>query len=209
MTEGNEPPIQDVREAGLDPRSAGEAQAASGDSPAVAGETVVDDGPASEEEKLRHELHRAQQDAAANYDKFLRCRADMDNYKKRMDRTLADLTRSARRDLLVRLLSVKDNLERALHYGESSPTNGESIMEGVRLTQYQLDNLLQLEGVEAIDAEGKTFDPHLEEAVQRVNDASVRDHTVVQVVRNGYMYGDEVLRPAQVVVSVHDDQDDV
>jgi molecular chaperone GrpE len=110
---------------------------------------------------------------------------------------------------LVRLLSVKDNLERALHYGESSPTNGESIMEGVRLTQYQLDNLLQLEGVEAIEAEGKTFDPHLEEAVQRVNDVCVPDHTVVQVVRNGYMYGDEVLRPAQVVVSVHDDQDDV
>jgi molecular chaperone GrpE len=205
MPEGSEPPVQDAQETGLDPRSAGEAQAASGEAPADAGSAA----PESEEQQLLRELQRAQEEAASNYDKFLRARADMENYRKRMDRTLADLTRSARRDLLVRLLGVKDNLERALHYGEGAPTNGESIMEGVRLTQYQLDSLLQQEGVAAIEAEGKTFDPHLQEAVQRVNDPSVPDHTVVQVVRNGYTYGEEVLRPAQVVVSVHGDEDDV
>jgi molecular chaperone GrpE len=77
------------------------------------------------------------------------------------------------------------------------------------LTQYQLNSLLQQEGVKPIEAEGKIFDPHLQEAVHRVNDPNVPDHTVVQVARTGYTYGDEVLRPAQVVVSVHSDESDV
>jgi molecular chaperone GrpE len=102
---------------------------------------------------------------------------------------------------------VKDNLERALHYGEAAGANNESIVEGVRLTQYQLDTVLQGEGVQPIEAEGKIFDPHLEEAVHRVNDPNVPDHTVVQVVRPGYTFGDDVLRPAQVVVSVHGDDE--
>jgi molecular chaperone GrpE len=76
-------------------------------------------------------------------------------------------------------------------------------MEGVRLTQYQLNQMLQKEGVDPIEAEGQPFDPRLAEAIQSVNDQSVDDHTVVKVVRTGYTYGDEVLRPAQVIVSVH------
>jgi molecular chaperone GrpE len=76
-------------------------------------------------------------------------------------------------------------------------------MEGVRLTSYQLDQLLEQEGVKPIESEGKPFDPRLEEAVQTVDDPNVPDHTVVQVARKGYTQGDEVLRPAQVIVSVH------
>jgi len=155
---------------------------------------------------LREELATAREEAAANQDKFLRARADMENYKKRMERNYADLAKTSRKNLLNKLLGVKDNLERALHYGESSEGNGEGIIEGIRLTQYQLDQLLQQEGVSPIDAEGKPFDPQFEEAVHSVNDQSVPDHTVIQVVRRGYFFGDdnEVLRPAQVVVSVHD-----
>jgi molecular chaperone GrpE len=154
-------------------------------------------------ERLRKELEESRQDAAAHQERFLRVRADMENYKKRMERTYADRAHSSKKDLLKNLLSVKDNLERALHYAGSSEAEGESLMEGVRLTQYQLDQMLQKEGVEPIEAEGQPFDPRLEEAIQSVNDPSVDDHTVVKVVRTGYTYADEVLRPAQVVVSVH------
>jgi molecular chaperone GrpE len=154
-------------------------------------------------EQLRKELEESRNDAAAHQEKFLRVRADMENYKKRMERTYADRAHSSKKELLQNLLSVKDNLERALHYAGSSEAEGESLMEGVRLTQYQLDQMLQKEGVEPIEAEGQPFDPRLEEAIQSVNDPSVDDHTVVKVVRTGYTYADEVLRPAQVVVSVH------
>lgn len=152
---------------------------------------------------LQAALAEARSEAAEARDKYLRSRADMDNFRKRIERTYADQSKAAQKDLLRRLLAVKDNIERALQYGESSQ-NGEGIMEGVRLTQYQLEQLLEQEGVKSIDAEGKPFDPQFEEAVHSVNDPNVCDHTVVQVVRRGYTYGDEVLRPAQVVVSVHE-----
>jgi molecular chaperone GrpE len=172
-----------------------------------AAEEVITSGeqsdPLQSVEQLRRELEESRQDAALHQEKFLRVRADMENYKKRMERTYADRAHSSKKDLLQNLLGVKDNLERALHYAGSSEAGGESLIEGVRLTQYQLNQMLQKEGVEPIAAEGQPFDPRLEEAIQTVNDPSVDDHTVVQVVRTGYTYGDEVLRPAQVIVSVH------
>lgn len=174
--------------------------------PRAAEEVITSREPGGTEdsvELLRKELEESRQDAAAHQEKFLRVRADMENYKKRMERTYADRAHNSKKELLQNLLSVKDNLERALHYAGSSEAEGESLMEGVRLTQYQLDQMLQKEGVEPIQAEGQPFDPRLEEAIQSVNDPSVDDHTVVKVVRTGYTYADEVLRPAQVVVSVH------
>ncbi|MGI8967941.1 MAG: nucleotide exchange factor GrpE [Chloroflexota bacterium] len=147
-------------------------------------------------------LAETRQELAAAEDKYLRLRADTENYKKRLERTSAERIDASRTDMLRKLLSVKDNLERALQYGEASQ-NGEGLMEGVRLTQYQLDQLLSQEGVQVIEAVGQPFDPHLEEAIQSVNDAGVPDQTVVQVVRKGYTYKDQVLRPAQVIVSVH------
>ncbi len=178
----------------LDPRSAEEAVTAAG---------ARDLRAPSQVEALEQELAATQREVAASQDKFLRARADMENYKKRIERTYAELTKSSKKDLLRKVLSVKDNLERALQFGEDAETASESVLEGVRLTQYQLDQMLQQEGVTPIDAEGKPFDPYTEEAIQTMNDPNVPDHTVVQVVRTGYTYQDEVLRPAQVIVSVH------
>jgi molecular chaperone GrpE len=156
-------------------------------------------------EALRQQLTEAQQEASQNYDKFLRARADMENYRKRMERTSAERADTVRKDILRKLLAVKDNLQRALHYGESHGDNTEGIIEGVKLTEYQLNQILSQEGVQQIDALGKPFDPTDEEAVQTVHDPGAPDHQVVQVVREGYTYKDEVLRPAQVIVNVHRD----
>lgn len=174
------------------------------DDPAVSNDRAAAEAEQVDEvQTLKNELDGAQREAADNQEKYLRARADMENYKKRVERTYADLAKSSKKDLLVKLLSVKDNLERALNYGETADgAGGEGIMEGVRLTQYQLDQLLSQEGVKPIEAEGQPFDPRLEEAIQTINDENVPDHTVAQVVRAGYTYGDEVLRPAQVIVSV-------
>ncbi len=158
---------------------------------------------ASGTEALQQELAAAREAAAENENKYLRARADMDNFRKRIERTYAENLKASKKDLLNRLLGVKDNLERALRYGETGQNNGEGLMEGIRLTSHQLDQLLSREGVRPIEATGEPFNPHLEEAVQSVNDPNVPDHTVVQEVRKGYTYADEVLRPAQVIVSVH------
>ena len=194
MSDGSqEPVIAGAEDISVDPRAAEEAVTSGG---ADYSEDSVD--------RLRQQLEESRQEAAAQQEKFLRARADMENFKKRIERTYADRAHSSKKDLLKNLLGVKDNLERALHYAGSSDAEGEGLMEGVRLTQYQLNQMLEKEGVRPIDADGKQFDPRLEEAIQSVNDPSVEDHTVVQVVRTGYTFGDEVLRPAQVIVSVHE-----
>ena len=160
-----------------------------------------------EMQALREQLADAQRQASESQDKYLRARADMENYKKRVERTYADRAANSKKDLLHKLLGVKDNMERALRYGEAAEGSGEGLMEGVRLTQYQLDQLLSQEGVTPIEALGKPFDPVHQEAVQSVNDPNVPDHTVIQEVRKGYIFNgdgrEEVLRPAQVIVSVH------
>lgn len=170
---------------------------------AVAEVEQIDDQDAT---TLRDELESARERADDYENKYLRARADMENYKKRIERTYADLAKSGKKDLLAKLLAVKDNLERALRFGESSGENG-GVIEGVRLTEYQLNQLLEQQGVTPIEAQGQPFNPADQEAVQTVHDPNLPDHTVVQVAREGYMYGDEVLRPAQVVVNVLQDQD--
>lgn len=152
---------------------------------------------------LQQELERARQDAVDNRDKYLRVRADMENFRKRMERTYSDQATSSRKSLLLKLLNVEDNLERALHYAGAGENNGESLQEGVRLTKYQLDQVLESEGVKPIEAEGRPFDPNLEEAIHRVHDPELPDQIVTQVARTGYTLGEVVLRPAQVVVNVH------
>jgi len=165
-------------------------------------EAVTSDG--DDTVSLQERLERAEQEAATQADKYLRARADMDNFKRRMEQRYEEQSRTVQKGLLQQLLTVKDNIERALHYSEASATSGESLVEGVRLTHYQLDQMLEREGVTPIETVGKPFDPRLEEAIQRVNDPSVPDETVVQEARKGYMHGDQVLRHAQVIVSVHE-----
>lgn len=168
----------------------------------------IDDEAAPSQDSLRSELDAARREAAANYDKYLRSRADMENYKKHLERTYADRARASKKELLRKLLGVRDNLERALQYEASTSGACESLTQGVRLTRSQVDHLLSQEGVKPIEALGKPFDPRLEEAVQSVDDPRVPDHTVVGVLRQGYTFRDEdeVLRPAQVVVSVHSNE---
>jgi molecular chaperone GrpE len=196
MTEQTHPAVEsDALDGEFDPRAQSESAATSGAGPV---------GEADDIQTLRAERDAALEQAAADYDRFLRSRADMENYKRRLERTHADLARNSKKMLLQKLLSVEDNLERALQYAESSQ---EGIVEGVRLTKSQLDQLLSQEGVRPIQAEGRPFNPRLHEAVQTVHDPNLPDNQVVQVVRKGYIYGendDEVLRPAQVVVNVHD-----
>lgn len=164
------------------------------------------DGTAdASQDELRAELESARQEATSNYDMYLRSRADMENYKKRLERTYADQTRASKKELLRRFLTVRDSLDWALQSEAAAEGPCQSLAEGVRLTRSQFDHVLSQEGVRPVDPLAKPFDPRLEEAVQTVDDPRVPEHTVVEVLRKGYTYGDEneVLRPAQVVVSVH------
>lgn len=160
-------------------------------------------GTASEPEarvaELEEQLAQARAEATANWDKYLRERAEMDNFRKRQERMAADAIRREKRELLHKVLEVMDNLDRAMRFEESM--DRESLHQGLRLVQWQLNELLKEEGLTPVPTVGQPFDPRVHEAIEQVHSGEHPEGTVVEEVRRGYMLGDEMLRPARVKVS--------
>jgi len=131
---------------------------------------------------------------------LLRLRADTDNYRKRLDRVMAEEVRRARADVLQDALEVADNLERSLAAIAGTDAGG-GLLDGVRMTLSKLRDALTRRGVQLIAVDA-AFDPRWHEAVDTVPAADVPAGTIVDVVRSGYRLGDDVLRPARVRVAV-------
>jgi molecular chaperone GrpE len=133
-------------------------------------------------------------------DLALRLQAEMDNFRKRQQRLAQDQIQAERERLLAAFLDTVDNLERALR----SPGDGQALRQGVQLTHRQAFQLLGKEGVEQVEALDRPFDPNWHDAVATVGhrQANVAPETVVQVLQPGYRLGEQLLRPAKVVVAV-------
>jgi molecular chaperone GrpE len=149
--------------------------------------------------QLEADLAAARAEASANWDKYLRERAEMDNFRKRQERVAADRIRYEKRELLQRVLEVMDNLDRAMNFEETM--DRENLHQGLRMVHWQLEELLKGEGLSTVPAVGQPFDPHVHEAIEQVESAEYPEGVVVEEVRRGYMLGDEMLRPARVKVS--------
>lgn len=133
-------------------------------------------------------------------ERYLRLAAEFDNYKKRMERERNQVFAYANEGLLERLLTVVDNLERALAAAE--PGGGQDgLVAGVELTLRGLVEVLRREGVEPIEAAGGAFDPTVHEAVSAQPSDDVPDGHIVHQLEKGYRYKERILRPAKVVVS--------
>lgn len=156
--------------------------------------SVVDEAVVQEFER---ELAEARRQADENFDKYLRAVAELENVRKRLEKTYQDRVIQARRDLLRRFLEVADNLERAL----DAAKDGADIVGGVELTYRHLQKLLAEEGVEVIEAVGALFDPMKHEAIGVVSADGVEDETVVAEEQRGYTHQGELLRPARVHVA--------
>jgi molecular chaperone GrpE len=148
----------------------------------------------------------AAREAADLKDRLLRALAEMENQRRRSERDVADARAYAISAFARDLLAVADNMRRALDAvgadaREDADPRLRALIEGVELTERELINTLERNGVKKIDAEGARFDPHRHQAMFEVPDAAVPVGTVVQVVQPGYTIGDRVLRPAMVAVS--------
>jgi molecular chaperone GrpE len=139
----------------------------------------------------------------ADLDRFrdlaLRSQADFDNYKKRAAREKEDAVKYANSSLLQRLVSILDNFELGLAAAKSEGKQS-PIYSGMVLVQKQLNDLLEENGLQSIEAEGKTFDPNLHEAIAH-EPGDAAEGIVVRQARRGYRFKDRLLRPARVVVS--------
>ncbi|MDE2901838.1 MAG: nucleotide exchange factor GrpE [Chloroflexota bacterium] len=142
-------------------------------------------------------------EVAALNDQLLRQRAEMDNFRKRVNRTTDDLIQQAKSSLLGDILSVADDLDRTLAALDSG-SDPRSAREGVQLTRNRLEALLQARGVRVIDTDG-VFDPRWHEAVAARPSSDLPAGTITAEVQAGYRWGDDVLRAARVEVAVADD----
>jgi molecular chaperone GrpE len=167
--------------------------------------------PERDVERLSKELAEKTAEANRNWDLYVRERADVENFKKRLQREKSDALRFAIEPLAKDLLPVIDDLERAVEHAAAGG-NGQPLIEGVRLVLKNALDVLERHGVNRVDAAGHAFDPTRHEAVVQVRDASRPANQVVEQFVPGYTLHDRLLRPAQVSVSakppVEDQQND-
>jgi molecular chaperone GrpE len=187
-------------------------------SPAV--EETAGEQPVSEEQGLAPEVPAPEEGAAQDAvpeegtaqdavpeepdykDKWLRAVAELDNVRKRARRDVGAAESRGIFKLARELLPALDNFERALAAAEAQPENRDHhLTDGIRLVQSELLGSLARVGIEPDSPKGERFDPHRHEAVAQQPVEGAEPGTIVEVYSAGYTYGEDVLRPAKVVVA--------
>ena len=158
-------------------------------------DTMADDDPAAEDDAAK-----ALEAAVAQWqDKFVRLQAEFDNYRKRTLKEKMELVQTGGRDVLLAMLPVRDDVQRAVDAMQKSD-DLEALRAGVTLISQKFTEALRQKGVTEIEVLDKEFDADLSEAVARVAAGDEKKGKVIDVVQTGYKLGDKVLRFAKVVV---------
>lgn len=152
-------------------------------------------------QKLKQELETVIKEKTELNDRFMRAAAEFDNYKKRQDRQWADFKKYANESLIKELLSVVDNLDRALCAVDGGDSQTRGLCDGISMTIKEILKVFENFGVQQLDSVGKPFDPNYHQAVARQASDNVKENTVLEEYQKGYMIHDRLLRPAMVVVS--------
>lgn len=151
-------------------------------------------------EQLEKELDETRAKAQSFLDLAQRTQADFVNYKRRIEQERSDFARNARADVIIKLLPVVDDFERAIASRPKSIANSDWV-QGMVLIERKLKSTLEGLGVKPIEPVGKPFDPWQEEALLHEASDTYPADTVTRVLRSGYTMDGKVIRPAQVVVS--------
>ena len=160
----------------------------------------------SQRDRALEVLDKLQQENETLKDQSLRVQAEMDNLRKRTAREISDAKVYSASNFARDMLSVADNLERALQAipdekREEGSDAFKALIDGVEMTKREMTNALGRHGVEVVEPHGERFDPNLHQAMFDIPDPEQRAGTVAQVVAPGYTIGDRVLRPAMVGVT--------
>jgi molecular chaperone GrpE len=166
-----------------------------GQSAADPGSAVLDDL-----EALRSRTAALEQERDEFRSLLQRTRADFENYQKRMQRDVAQEQRYWHNRFALDVLPILDNFERAVAAARQSGESG-PLVQGVAMIQTQILDAFRRHGIIPIEAQGQPFDPNLHQAVMQQPSAEVPPNTVLQVLEQGFMIHDRVLRPARVIVS--------
>lgn len=175
-------------------------------------EKVTTDQPAPEQENitvestpdvpltLEEQLIAKEKEARENWDRFVRERADLENYRKRVNREKEELLNYGNKSLIEEILPVIDNLERALAHASEDGLG--ALVEGIRMTHGMLLSALKKFNVTPIEAVGTPFDSAFHQAMAQVPTDQQPANTVVEEYQKGYMLKERLLRPAMVTVAI-------
>ena len=165
------------------------------DSPA---EGAAGDDLAAQVTALKADRDRLAADKAELHDRLLRRQADFDNFRKRAERDRSDFLQYAGMECAREMLPIVDDFDRALKI-ETADAN---YARGVELINARMHETLKKMGLEPMDTVGKTFDPNLHQAVERVETEEAEDQTILAEFQKGYTFKGKLLRPAMVKVAV-------
>ena len=169
-------------------------------------DSVEEEEPAEKEEakelspleQLEEQIRLKDEEILKQKDTFLREKAELDNFKKRLTKEKEDFVQFANERLLKELLQIEDNLERAMAAPNATL---ESLKEGVEMIQKQFKDFLKNQKVEAIEALGKPFDPNLHEVLNQQESEEHEENTVIEEYSKGFTLNGRILRSAKVVIS--------
>lgn len=149
---------------------------------------------------LEEQLAAAKKEAAANYDRYTRAVADLENYRKRTIREKDELRQFAATGVMEDVIPILDNLGHALAAARQQ-TDVKAVADGVGLVLEQFKTTLARHGLKEVDPASQKFDPNFHECIAHQPSADVAEENVMQVVRPGYTLNGRLLRPASVIVS--------
>jgi molecular chaperone GrpE len=150
----------------------------------------------------RQEYERVSKERDALLDRLARLQAEFENARKRNIKEQADFREYATADAVKNFLPVLDNFNLALR-SQKSEASDSALRSGIELIRKQLEDVLSRLGVQAIPAQGQTFDPRVHEAIEMVESSDHGDHEVIEELQRGYKLKDRLLRPAMVRVATN------
>lgn len=165
----------------------------------VSEETAPAAENAAPEPTLEEQLAAREKEARDNWDRFVRERADLENYRKRVNREKEELLNYGNKSLIEEILPIVDNMERALAH--ASEDGQAAVVEGIRMTHGMLVAALRKFGVTPIESVGTPFDSAYHQAMAQVPTDDCPPNTVVEEYQKGYLLKERLLRPAMVTVS--------
>jgi molecular chaperone GrpE len=151
-------------------------------------------------EALKSETEELKNDNAALRDQLLRKQAEFENYRRRTERERTDVYKRGKKEVLLEMLSVLDNFERAM-LSVSKTEDEDALKLGFELIYKQFKDILIRMGIEPVESVGHLFDPHVHEAVTIEETSEHEANMVIEEFQRGYKLGDQLLRPAQVKVA--------
>ena len=159
-------------------------------------------------EDLKEKLEAEREKTKEYQTRLLYLQADIENYRKRVNKEFAELTQYGSQQLILKFLPIIDDLEAAIEAGKKTERK-DGVLDGVEMILKKISEVLHAEGISQIKALGTSFDPNRHEAVEKVATADVKEGTVIEEIRKGYVFKERVIRPSLVKVTIKPNNDEI